>query len=271
MIWTIDQLATHFQKLKQHKQFSNHVLLISKDQNIGKTLLKCLLDYESNAVLAPIHPRLFLLRFLPDWEAQKQHLNDLFLWANLQYSSEQYRFFYVADLEKYSVFFLNRLLKFLEDSPNRVIGLFQTAQLNRILPTVRSRLSIFTINDKPTSFDSSAKDHANWITQFLNLYQQAAWNKMLFLLPANLDNAGFWNWFSTLLFDLMHQIHNPDSTEITKNQPLLFYTINCGWKHYLANCRLSQYHHNQLNGLASWTLFVRQITSFAKQNSLKNY
>ena len=69
----------------------------------------------------------------------------------------------IKDIEKTKKETLNSMLKFLEDAPENTYALFLTTNANRIIPTIRSRSNIITINDCENNFSGDDEEYDNII------------------------------------------------------------------------------------------------------------
>ncbi len=250
MKWSFQKLTNHLLNLKNNSRLPHNILLATTDENDGINLIKKLTNLKnlnSN--------RIFWLRYDPDFENQKDQITNLIFWSNLTKKNNEYVYFYIPELENYSPLFYNRLLKILEDHHSQIVGIFQTTNLHKILITLRSRCQEFILS---SSTKTTLKDESfnQFVERFFTLISRnAEYYKFLNLLPSNLADLDFWNWFQKLLSNWQMQIKN--QTIIDQK---LFLILNYGWKLVLQNCFAHQEFNFQLDGKANWILFIDKIS-----------
>lgn len=244
MKWTIKTLNLYLQNLKQTKKLPHNLLLKTDDIEVGENLFQTLAS-------KPKNEDCFIFRHHDDFEQQKQQLSDLFLWTNLSKKTNDYLFFYIPELEKYSYLFYNRLLKLLEDHKTALVGILQTAKIHSLPQTLISRCQLFVISEQLPLIDHSNDKTINRFFELLN--QNASW-KMLFSLYDETKIDAFWSWFKTLLLSFQKRLQ----TQYLHDR-FLMQLFHHGWKLMENNLWAEHKYNFSLDGKVNWILFVFKV------------
>ena len=167
----ISSLNTFIQ-LKVHQKLPSHFLLISKQAQLTKitfsiiTTLLCPQNGECGGhcvvcqkVIKRDYDTLFVLKPPSPTTIKKDDLLTLFDWIEHTKFASHRRVYYIANLDYLTPTASNTLLKFLETTYQNCLGIFTTSNPQTLLPTVKSRLQSFYLDDSFAQFSPTTKLH----------------------------------------------------------------------------------------------------------------
>jgi hypothetical protein len=82
---------------------------------------------------------------------------------------DTYKVYFINNANCMNLSSANKLLKFLEEPDQKIIGFLFTSDINLILPTIKSRCEIFKIKEDSTSLNSQYTDE---LSKLINLYNK---------------------------------------------------------------------------------------------------
>ena len=158
MNWAI--LKNHFLQLKLLNQFPNHFLIHSVSlavNKMGEEILKTLnCPHQTNCAEDCSYCRQFMAGdenviykvTSQSTSITRKQIDNLRNWAYLHASTKFVRFFWIVDAHLLTISARNQLLKFLEETPPGIIGLFTTREWRQLSATLLSRLQIFSVEER---------------------------------------------------------------------------------------------------------------------------
>lgn len=78
------------------------------------------------------------------------------------------KLYFIKQVDKLNVSASNKLLKFLEEPENNILGFLFTNNINAVLPTIKSRCEIFYLNDIKTDISEEISNEADEFLVRLN-------------------------------------------------------------------------------------------------------
>ena len=124
----------------------------------------------------------------------------------------KYSVYLITDSDKMNVSAANKILKFLEEPEDNIIGFFLTSNISQILPTIKSRCEVFNFyygyNDIADAFGLSGSDCDKYYPIAIDLLKKIDTEKDYVLMSLSKQYAKYDRNELDLLFDLIYKMYS---------------------------------------------------------------